>query len=105
MKIESIYRNLNKLYTISKNNNYYVENTMHGSIKVMDDFIFSYKIEIKDWTDENNMACLTIDCAKYNIHVEYRFYQTYQTITSIVDSIFMILFNMRKMLLNIKYST
>lgn len=105
MKIETIYRNLNKLYTISKNNNYYIENTMHGSIKVLDDFNFSYKIEVKDWNAKNDMACLTIDCAKYNIHVSYCFYAPYQTVTSTCDSIFMILFNMRKMLLNIVYNT
>ena len=105
MKIETIYRKMNSFYTIHKYNNYYSENTMHGSILVLEDFNFSYKITLKDWIKENDFAILSIDCARYNIHVEYSFYEKEQSVSSICGSILTIIKNMKSMLLDIIYNT
>ena len=78
---------------------------MHGSILVLDDFNFSYKITLKNWIKENDLAILSIDCAKYNIHVNYSFYEKEQSVSSICGSMLTIIINMKKMLLNVVYNT
>lgn len=104
MKIKTIHRKLNEFYTIHKYNNYYFEDTMYGSILVLGNFNFSYKVIVKDWIEENDRAVLIIDCAKYNIHVEYSFYEQEQTVSSICNQILMIIKNMQKTLLNVVYT-
>ena len=106
MKIETISRRLNNFRTVSRYNNYYIDDAMYGCITVLDDFIFSYKIEIdSDNADSrNDKATLTVDCSKYNIHCVYEFFQYQQTVASIVDCILSILQNTKKMLLNIVYN-
>lgn len=107
MKIETISRILNSYTTISKSNNYYIDNTMHGTVNVVDDLIFSYNIEISSDNiySGNDRATLCIDCAKYNIHVVYEFFQYHQTVGSIADCIISVLINTKKMLLNVANNT
>ena len=105
MKIETIYRKMNNFYTIHKYNNYWYGDTMYGTIEVLTGFSFSYKIQVKDWATKNDSAILSIDCAKYNIHVEYSFYEKEQSVSSICGSILTIIINMKKMLLNVIYNS
>ena len=106
MKIETIAKRLNNFRRISRYNNYYVDDTMYGCITVLDNLVFSYKIAIdSDNVDTNNdKATLSIDCSKYNIHVQYEYFQYQQTVSSIVDCILSDIQNMKKILLNVAYN-
>ena len=106
MKIETISRKLNSFRTISKYNNYYIDDAMYGSITVLDNLTLSYKIAIdSDNIDaRNDKATLSIDCSKYNIHIEYEYFQYQQTVSSIVDCILSDIQNMKKILLNVAYN-
>ena len=106
MKIETIARRLNNFRTISRYNNYYIDDAMYGSITVLDNLAFSYKIAIdSDNADtRNDKATLSIDCFKYNIHIEYEYFQFQQTVSSIVDCILSDIQNMKKILLSIAYN-
>ena len=81
MKIETISKRLNNFRTISRYNNYYIDDTMYGCINVLDNLTFSYKIAIdSDNADtRNDKATLSIDCAKYNIHIQYEYFQYQRT--------------------------
>lgn len=105
MKIKSIHQKMNSYYTIHKYNNYYHDDTMYGSIEVLKNFSFSYKITVRNWTKENDLAILTIDCAKYNIHVEYSFYEKEQSVSSMCGNMLIIIKNMQTILMNVVFNT
>lgn len=103
MKMETIYRKLNALYTIRKNNHYMASGIMHGTIAVVDGVSFSYTIQLEDFRKENDCLVMNIDCAKYDIHIENCFYEFQQTVGSIVDEVAMHIYNMKKILLAFSY--